>query len=56
MVGVGFFGVGFVLMYHEVDTNGGAAHFKSTHAAFGAAAAVLGLAQPLNAYFRPARK
>ena len=54
MVGVGFFGVGFVLMYHEVDTNGGAAHFKSTHAAFGAAAAVLGLAQPLNAYFRPA--
>ena len=45
--------LGLLIMFSEVEKDGGGEHFGSAHSALGVATLVLGVAQPLNAYFRP---
>jgi hypothetical protein len=52
-LGLGLAFLGLAVQYAEVEQGGGGEHFVSAHSALGAATLVLGVAQPLGAYFRP---
>ena len=52
-LGLGLAFLGLAVQYAEVEHSGGGEHFGSAHSALGAATLVLGVAQPLGAYFRP---
>ena len=52
-LGLSFAFLGLLIMYSEVEKGGGGEHFGSAHSALGVATLVLGIAQPLGAYFRP---
>ena len=52
-LGLGLAFLGLMIQYAEVEHGGGGEHFVSAHSALGAATLVLGVAQPLGAYFRP---